>query len=448
MGAAAGGLFFAFHMAVFDAYWKPMYVFDVLCGLFAVASLLAWVHRRWILSLLCFWLAYKSKEIAIALPAVLALYEFTLGQRRWKLLLPFFAVSLSFGIQALFLNPNVDNEYTLRFTPAALWKTVSFYSSKILLIPYAGLAVALLLLVRDRLVRFGIASFALLLAPMLFVPGRLFAAYLYVPLLGLAVTMGAIAARARPVAVAAVVLVWLPFNYWHLRQNRRATLAAAHENRAYYSQLQAAIPNLPGVRSFIYDGVPPGLSSWGVLASLRLISNEWDMAIHSVDESYEGGESVALLNWDPPTRTLFTAARNASDIESSYITMSRATPVWQLEKGWYSRQDRFRWTRPYAVARLYRPDGPAEFELQANIGPNYISRIGRVEVEVVLNGAALERREFSKAGWQTVRWPLAAGNRGPVRVEFKVTPEFRPPEDPRPLGLPIGAFGFIPAGAK
>jgi hypothetical protein len=448
IGAAAGVLFFVFHMAVFDAYWKPMYIFDVLCGLFSLASLLAWSYRRWIFSFVCFWLAYKSKEIAIALPAVLALYEFSVGQRRWKLLLPFFAVSLSFGVQALFLNPNIDNEYTLRFTPAALWTTISFYSSKILLIPYAGLAIALLLTLRDRRVRFGVGAFALLLAPMLFVPGRLFGAYLYVPLAALAVAAGAIAARARPPVIAAAVILWLPFNYWHLRLNRRAALAAAQENRAYYEQLERALPPLSGVHSFIYDGVPQGLSSWGILASLRLIRNEWDIKVHSVDENYAGGEAVALLSWDSPTRTLYTASRKAEDIESSYITMTRGTPVWQLEKGWYSRQDRFRWTRPYAVARLYRPKDAAEFELQANIGPNYISRIGRVQVEVVLNGRALERREFVEPGWQTVRWPLPSADPGPVRVEFKIRPEFRPPEDPRSLGLPIGAFGFVATGTK
>src|SRR5437879_12719175 len=37
--AAAGALFFAFHMAAFDVFWKPMYVFDLLCATFCLASL-------------------------------------------------------------------------------------------------------------------------------------------------------------------------------------------------------------------------------------------------------------------------------------------------------------------------------------------------------------------------------------------------------------------------
>ena len=448
LGAAAGVLFFAFHMAVFDAYWKPMYVFDVLCGALSAAALLAWMNRRWVFSFVCFWLAYKSKEIAVALPAVLAFYEVWLGERRWKPLLPFFAVSLSFGLQALFLNPNVNNEYTLRFTPAAFWKSLSFYSSKMLLIPYAGLALAALLLMKDRLVRFGLILTAILLAPMLFVPGRLYGAYLYTPLLGLAITAGAIAARAPIWSVAVAFIVWLPFNYQHLRENRRAALTVAQENRAYYRELESAARGLPDVRAFIYDGAPQGLRRWGILGALKLVYDSVDVELYSIEDNYAATPSLALLSWDPATRTLATASRTEKAPESSYITMSPTTPIWQLEKGWYSRQDRFRWTRPYAVARLYRPAGAAEFELQANISPGYLSSVGLVDVQVLLDGVSLEHREFRKPGWQTVRWPLHGTFTGPVRVEFKVKPEFRPPNDPRVLGLPVGGFGFVSKEVK
>ena len=48
--AGAGALFFAFNMAVFDVYWKPMYAFDLFCGAFCLLSLLFWIKRRWVLS--------------------------------------------------------------------------------------------------------------------------------------------------------------------------------------------------------------------------------------------------------------------------------------------------------------------------------------------------------------------------------------------------------------
>ena len=158
----AGALFFAFQMAVFDAYWKPMYVFDVLCATFCLLSLLAYLNDWLLPSLIAFLLAFRAKEVAVMLPVVLALYEFLLHQKRWKRLLPFFAISLAFGIQAMLVNQSRDNDYSLRFSPAAIWTCIIFYASKLFLIPYVGFAVLVLpFLARDRRVRFGVAAFCI-----------------------------------------------------------------------------------------------------------------------------------------------------------------------------------------------------------------------------------------------------------------------------------------------
>src|ERR1700693_3226094 len=37
--AAAGAAFFALNVSAFDVYWKPMYVFDLLCATFSLAAL-------------------------------------------------------------------------------------------------------------------------------------------------------------------------------------------------------------------------------------------------------------------------------------------------------------------------------------------------------------------------------------------------------------------------
>src|SRR5438132_1286136 len=135
--ASLGTLFFAFDMAVFDVYWKPMYVFDLFCATFSLAATLLYTRCRYVLSFVAFWLAEKKS---------------------WKPLIPFFAVSLSFGLQGTLLNQSPDNDYTFRFTPAAFWTCLSFYASQIFLIPYAGLAlIALPLLIRDRRLWFGAA---------------------------------------------------------------------------------------------------------------------------------------------------------------------------------------------------------------------------------------------------------------------------------------------------
>src|SRR5271169_2786943 len=51
-GAACA--WFAFHMALFDAVWKPMYVFDVECATFCLLSLICYARGRWVLSFAAF----------------------------------------------------------------------------------------------------------------------------------------------------------------------------------------------------------------------------------------------------------------------------------------------------------------------------------------------------------------------------------------------------------
>lgn len=100
VAAALGCFFFAFHMALFDAFWKPIYIYDVLCGTFCLLSILFYARRWWIVSFASYWLAYKSKELAVMLPVALACYEIWFGERRWKPLLPFFLASLSLDCRA------------------------------------------------------------------------------------------------------------------------------------------------------------------------------------------------------------------------------------------------------------------------------------------------------------------------------------------------------------
>ena len=93
---------------------------------------------------------------AIALPAFLFLYEWLLGEKRYRRVVPFAVIALSFGLQALLGNRGQQTDYTLRFTPSALWTTLSFYSTKLVLAPYGGLLlIPAAWFARDRRIRFG-----------------------------------------------------------------------------------------------------------------------------------------------------------------------------------------------------------------------------------------------------------------------------------------------------
>ncbi|HEY6392188.1 MAG TPA: hypothetical protein VIX89_12965 [Bryobacteraceae bacterium] len=440
----AGTLFFAFEMAVFDAYWKPMYVFDLLCAAFCLLSLLAYLHDWLIPSVLAFLLAFRAKEVAVMLPVVLALYEFLLHKKRWKRLIPFFVIALAFGIQALLLNQARNNDYSLRFSPLGIWNCIVFYASKLFLVPYAGFAVlALPFLARDRRVRFGVAAFCILLLPMLLLPGRLYGVYLYVPLIGLAIALAALTAGRMVIVAALFFAIWIPWNYANLRWNRRAELAAADGRRMYVAELAKVVRQYPSMPSFYLIRAP--LGDDGVRDAIQLLRGGAQPVVRDA-EAFNAREalnarSLAVLEWDTRLHTLHTRARLPDTEDSSYIAMDPDTPVWQLADGWQARVAGFRWTAPSATARLRRPANASGFELTANISPLYIGTVKVSRVEVFLNGTSIGVREFTRAGWQTVHWDLAGESAGSVEVKFNTSPAF--PADP-PLGLAIGGFGFAP----
>ncbi len=440
----AGTLFFAFQIAVFDAYWKPMYAFDLLCGMFCLLSFLAYLNDWIIPSLVAFWLAFRAKEVAIMLPAVFALYEFRLREKRWKRLLPFFAISLLLGVQALLVNQSRDNDYTLRFSAEAIWNSIVFYASKLLLIKYAGFAVLLLpFFVRDRRLRFGIAAFGALLIPMLLLPGRLFAVYLYVPLIGLAIAIAALATGRSIVVIAAFFALWIPWNYVNLRWNRRTELAAADSRRAFVTQLAAVVKQNPSANAFLLIRAP--LSEYGVADAVQLLrGGAWPVVRDSEGPNARqalASNSLGVLEWDALFHKLHTLTRSTETPDASYITMDIETPVWQLEDGWLPRQAKFRWTLPSATARLRRPADAKQFEVVVNVNRLYIDTLKRSRVELRLNGAPIGEREITHEGWRSLLWDLTPGPGGAVEVRFDASPPY---PGSIPLGVAVGAFGFLP----
>jgi hypothetical protein len=306
--ALAGVAFFALSAAAMDAYWKPMYVFDLLCTTFSLASILAWMYRRWILSFVAFWIAYKSKELAVMLPAVLLAYEYWLGERRFIPLIPFFAASLSFGLQGVLLNPNKDNEYTFRFTLQALRITIPFYSQRLFAIPLGGCALLLLAFFPDRRIWFGLALMSLFLFTLLFLPGRLYEAYAYLPLVGAVIAMSAAASRFHPAWAWVALAIWMPLNYHRLRHEQRAKLAADDEAYVFVDSLQRWTSQHPQIRTLVYTSVPRVYHDWGVTAAWNIAHNTLGLPALYRDSPQAvkalHDDTVAYATWDSATRTL------------------------------------------------------------------------------------------------------------------------------------------------
>jgi hypothetical protein len=446
VAASIGTALFVFHLAVFEVYWKPMYVFDLFCATFTLSTILLYARRQYVLSFCAFWLAYKSKELAVMIPVVLACYEFWLAEKKsWKPLIPFFAVSLSFGLQGVLMNPNVDNDYTFRFTPQAFLTSLTFYASKILLIPYAGLALlALPLLVRDRRLWFGCAIMCLFFVPLLFLPGRLYPSYCYLPLTGLALMVGALASHKTLTPVVALLgVIWLSWNVATMRRIQRATLAVDNENRLYVETLADFARMAPNSRVFVYDGRPAALHPWGIDGALQFLYHRAP-ELYTIEDK-DAGEAlkradVALLKWNPNDRKLSVLS---SRMQTPYVTMNGQTPLWQFGGGWYSQEESFRWIAPHASAQLLRPAAAREFEIIVNIPPDQIRHTGPIGVSVAADGVAIGSRQFTTAGIHTSRWPAPKTDAGQVNVDISVTPEYRPTNgDTRHLGVAVVAFGF------
>src|SRR5438309_1886395 len=113
---------------------------------------------------------------------------------------------------------NKDNDYTFRFTAEAVAETGIFYAGRVFLLPYLGFVVPVFaLLARNRRTWFGLTAMALFLLPLLFLPGRIFSAYCYLPFTGLAIALAGMAEAVSPATLALFLALWLPMDIHELR---------------------------------------------------------------------------------------------------------------------------------------------------------------------------------------------------------------------------------------
>jgi hypothetical protein len=445
--AAAGCALFALHTGYFEAVWKPAYVFDILCTSFCLLSLLCYCRGRWILSFVCFWLAYKAKEPAVMLPFVLICYELWFGERQWKRLAPFLAASFWFALQALVLHPNTgeDNPYTFQFTLTALVQTSVFYAGRVFLIPYLGFAVPIAARFSDnKRVWFGAAAMVLFLVPVLFLPGRMETAYCYLPFTGLAIVLAGAAEMCHPALIAAFFVLFAPLALHDLRAQRSDKLAKDDDARAWVTTWGKYAAAAGPVDTFMWSGAPYGFGAFGIESAIKCFYPRDHFRILQYEKTpvTADGNRVTFLTWNGGLHKLDITERTPETRDAAYIDANIATPVWQLGDGWSSPEGGFRWVAPLAGVRLGRPEGAAHFELRALVSTSLLQNAGTVTVHVSLNDAELAAQRVTQPGWQTLRWDAPPAPAGPVSVTLRTEPPFHPPNDPRVLGIAVGSLGF------
>jgi hypothetical protein len=447
-GAFAGAMLFAFHPAIFEIYWKPMYVYDELCTTFWLISFLAWLRNKWLISFVAFWLAYKSKELAVMLPFVFILYEYTLGKRRWKILLPFVLASLSFGLQGLLENHHQGQAYSFAFAPSSFLSTSTFYATKLFASPLVAIGfVAPAIFLLDRRAWFGLAIMLLFFVPLLFLPGRLYAAYCYLPLTGLALAVAVIAGRYNWRFVLGGVCIWAAVNAVLVRRESRVTLAADQENKNYVTALANLAAAAPGLQDFIWDGSPSQFHIWGIHGAIRYLWRRMDFRLMKAEDP-SAADALArpgavLLTWKAPEKALLTIGGGKQPAASPFISMASSEAWFQLDSGWYMREDAGRWIKPVATARLRRPDVASIFELKIFMGADRLRKAGPTQVSIKLDGELSATQVFNTDGFHSMRFAVPVGRPGPVRVELDVSPPYTPDHDARMLGVIVMSLGFL-----
>jgi hypothetical protein len=293
--------FFALHAALFDAFWKPAFIFDLQCATLCLASTLLWIRGWWIPSFVLFWVAYQTKELAVMLPLVLVCYEYWFGTRRWKPLVLFVAASFSFGFQALILHPIPLGDYSFHFTPETLLRTAGYYSAQVFLVPLLGFVVLIgAWEARNKLTWFGLTVLLLYFMPLLFLPGRIEAAYCYLPFTGLAVALAGIAGTRKTWEVAVFCMLWLPLDFYYLHEKSDALLRRDDDIRQWITAARAFAKARPEVVNFAWEGTPEGFRPFGMGATFKYFTGQ-NIQVEWLN-SPEGaklcqGKNAAILRW-------------------------------------------------------------------------------------------------------------------------------------------------------
>jgi hypothetical protein len=419
---AAACFFYALSAALFDAWWKPMFIYDVLCTTFALAAILAYAYRRWVLSFAAFWVAMKSKEFGIVVPAVLLGYEMLVGKRNWKRPIPYFLPALIFGALGFLYNLQQHSTYSFHFGLPSLWKTTSFYSSALFGIPYAGFAILILpFLLRDRRAWFGLVVLTLGLAVYLLLPDRLFGVYLCFALSGAAM-MVAVAIAEQPRIAGALLLLLIVWQLVLIHRNSVSTLAAGADRRAFVD----AVRHVPDAPIYLYDAMPESMHAWGVAGALHLFHE----GIQSVDPLGKPGlapqPGILLLNWDAAARRLDAAPFHPE--EAVYVREDRPAPAWQFRAGWQAPEGGYRKIGKQATVRLYRPKNTNDFEWEA-------CAAAPAEVRTFIEGEELPKLHFAEEKCVHAKGTLKPADAAMVTLDFLVS-------DP-PGSARIGDFGFV-----
>ncbi|HEY6844199.1 MAG TPA: hypothetical protein VI391_08530 [Thermoanaerobaculia bacterium] len=272
-GAFAGALLWAIHpLRVESVVWIAERK-DVLCTLFFIAALIAYVRRRLMLAFVLFVLALLSKGMAVTFPLAMLCVDYLQRRRALAEKIPFFATSAVFAIVGV-VGQRPGGAIN---SPALVCQTVLFYLGKVFLpihlnavylypqrIFWFSIPIVMAIVIAafaNRVFAFAILFFLATISIVLPFVGwsDTVAAdrFMYIPSIGIAY---AIAVMAKPKAWPAVALIAAILAALTFQRSR-----VWHDSFSLWDSVIAADPRLPQA----YNGRAAALFSRGDLTGAR-----------------------------------------------------------------------------------------------------------------------------------------------------------------------------------
>jgi hypothetical protein len=411
----AATLLFALNLAITPVLWQPGGILELGCGVICLAALLAWVRGWGVASFILFALAWRFSDTALLLPVVLVLYEWLIGEQRYRRVVPFLALMAWYGLSAIYAAP-------LGRIP---WSAALRVVHDLLAVKWAWLLLLFVpLATRDRRAMFALASLPLLLVPLFLLSRPPSNQRLYLPLVALCIIIAALATRFGRIATVVFLLVWMPFNYGALRRYRTHALKQAALTQPFLD----AIPHQG--TSFRYEQVPATIDEPTLAFVLRHSTHQPQVDLKQVKPG-DAISGATFLGWDPATRhaTVWTAPQPLPGT----VTMDGG-PSWiALEKGWGSLDGPHRWAHQGATARLHQPSGARQFKLELIVADWQATGM---KLHVLFDGQPAGALEFSGAGRKSGSFTVEPKERD-VEVTFETE---KPSSDG--LAAALISFGF------
>ena len=317
--AALMALVFCFNASMSEMYYDTCIVTDPLCLLFYFIALIVYIHgrqsgdpltpRRMVVVMVSYCLALDSKELAVAIPGIVTIYELFYRRqdyrdpRKARWIAGFIAAM--FVVGAIYLKVKVPEmgqteAYYPHATVGFIVKNIGLYMGQLLYRPDTSFTplnallilsamIAAGLLVRSRAAVVGVLFFVTALIPVAAIPHR--GAYCaYIPYFGLALTAGAVAADARSILTrrikhprlqtrmavglflfAAGLLAWGHATQWGRRMGYFEWSKPQVEG--LYQNFQRTIPEFPPNARVLIADDPWGLD-WGQMFLVEMLYHD------------------------------------------------------------------------------------------------------------------------------------------------------------------------------